>query len=212
MARLDEAAKHPGLPEFEPELVRTLGVLPTYYPVAYYYNYPTRVAEMKSEGKTRGEAVREVEEALLAKYADLGQVVKPPELSMRGGALYSEAALRVILSLLFDRRDVQILVTRNGGSLPDLPPDASVEVPCVVGAHGVTPLMMGPLPESIRSFCIQAKAWESATVRAGVTGSRRDARLAMMLNPLVPSFDTASALTDEMLEANREYLPQFFPR
>jgi 6-phospho-beta-glucosidase len=34
----------------------------------------------------------------------------------------------------------------------------------------------------------------------------------MMLNPLVPSFDTASALTDEMLEANREYLPQFFPR
>jgi 6-phospho-beta-glucosidase len=71
--------------------------------------------------------------------------------------------------------------------------------------------MMGPLPESIRPLCIQAKAWESATVRAGVSGSRRDARLAMMLNPLVPSYDTASALTDEMLEANREFLPQFFP-
>jgi 6-phospho-beta-glucosidase len=138
-------------------------------------------------------------------------VVKPPELGMRGGALYSEAALRVILSLLFDRRDVQILVTRNGGSLPDLAPDASVEVPCVVGAHGVTPLMMGPLPESIRPLCIQAKAWESATVQAGVSGSRRDALLAMMLNPLVPSFDTAEALVDEMLEANRAYLPQFFP-
>jgi 6-phospho-beta-glucosidase len=49
-------------------------------------------------------------------------------------------------------------------------------------------------------------------VQAGVTGSRRDALLAMLLNPLVPSFATAQALVDEMLEANRDYLPQFFPR
>lgn len=211
MARLDELSSNPALAHFDPELVRTLGVLPTYYPLAYYYNAPRVVRELKAAEKTRGETVREVEEALLQKYADPNQVVKPPELSLRGGALYSEAAMRVILSLLFDRRDVQIVVTRNGGSLPDLPGDASVEVPCVVGAHGVTPLHMGPLPETIRPLCIQAKAWESATVRAGVTGSRRDALLAMMVNPLVPSFETASALVDEMLEANREYLPQFFP-
>jgi 6-phospho-beta-glucosidase len=210
MARLEELSSNPAFPHFDPELVRTLGVFPTYYPLAYYYNAPAKVRELKAEAKTRGETAREVEEALLAKYADPSQVVKPPELSMRGGALYSEAALRVILSLLLDRRDVQILVTRNGGSLPDLPPDASVEVPCLVGGHGVTPLMMGPLPESIRPLCIQAKAWESATVLAGVTGSRRDAVLAMMINPLVPSYDVASALVDEMLEANREYLPQFF--
>ncbi|HLB63645.1 MAG TPA: 6-phospho-beta-glucosidase [Anaerolineales bacterium] len=211
MARLDELSSNPALPPFDPELVRTLGVLPTYYPLAYYYNSPEKVRELKAAEKTRGETVREVEEALLRQYSDPNQVVKPPELSLRGGALYSEAAMRVILSLLFDRRDVQIVVTRNGGSLPDLPPDASVEVPCVVGAHGVTPLMMGALPESIRPLCIQAKAWESATVQAGVTGSWRDARLAMMLNPLVPSYDIASVLVDEMLEANRAYLPQFFP-
>jgi 6-phospho-beta-glucosidase len=212
MARLDDLAGNPAFPHFDPELVRTLGVFPTYYPLAYYYNYPAKVRELKAEAKTRGETVHEVEEALLRQYSDPNQVVKPPELSLRGGALYSEAALRVILSLLFDRRDVQIVVTRNGGSLPDLPPDASVEVPCVVGAHGVTPLSMGLLPETIRPLCIQAKAWESATVQAGATGSRRDARLAMMLNPLVPSYDIASALVDEMLEANRDYLPQFFPK
>jgi 6-phospho-beta-glucosidase len=69
---------------------------------------------------------------------------------------------------------------------------------------------MGSLPESIRSLCQQAKAWESATVKAGVSGSRRDARLAMLLNPLVPSYAVAEALVEEMLEANRDYLPQFF--
>ena len=47
-------------------------------------------------------------------------------------------------------------------------------------------------------------------MKAGVTGSRRDAVYAMMVNPLVPSFEVAKALVDEMLEANREYLPQFF--
>ena len=47
-------------------------------------------------------------------------------------------------------------------------------------------------------------------MQAGVSGDRREARLAMLLNPLVPSWEVASALVDEMLEANREYLPQFF--
>jgi 6-phospho-beta-glucosidase len=146
----------------------------------------------------------------MEKYADPNQLIKPPELSLRGGALYSEAAMRLILSLMFDRRDVQILVTQNHGSIPDLPDDASVEVPCVVGAHGVTPLHMGHLPETIRPLCQQAKAWESWTVEAGVTGDRNAALLAMMTNPLVPSFEVAKALLDDMLPANKEFLPQFY--
>jgi len=35
--------------------------------------------------------------------------------------------------------------------------------------------------------------------------------MAMMTNPLVPSYDVAKALLDEMLPANEEYLPQFYP-
>lgn len=196
---------------FDPELIRTLGVLPTYY-LQYYYDHPGKLAEAQAAEKSRGEVVHEVEKELFEKYKDPNQVVKPPELSQRGGALYSEAAIRLILSLLLDRRDVQIVVTRNNGAIADLPDDVSVEVPCVVGAHGVTPLNMGHLPETIRALCQQAKAWESWTVEAGVTGSRQAALMAMMTNPLVPSFDVARALVDEMLEANRDYLPQFFPR
>jgi len=201
-----------GIPEFpfDAELVRTLGVLPTWY-LQYYYYHDRKVAEARAAGKTRGEVVAEVEGDLLGKYADPKLVIKPPELSKRGGALYSEAAIRLILSLVLDRRDVQIVDVRNEGAIEDLPDDGSVEVPCVVGAHGVTPLHMGPLPETIRSLCQTAKAWESWTVKAGVTGSRRAALMAMLVNPLVPSFDVARALLDDMLEANREYLPQFFP-
>jgi len=196
---------------FPAELIRMLGVLPTFY-LQYYYDHPHKLAEAKAAPKSRGEVVLEVEKELFKKYKDPNQMVKPPELSQRGGALYSEAAIQLMLSLLFDRRDVQIVVTRNNGAISDLPDDVSVEVPCVIGAHGVTPLHMGHLPETIRALCQQAKAWESWTVEAGVTGSRQAALMAMTVNPLVPSFDVARALVDEMLEANRDYLPQFFPK
>jgi len=192
------------------ELVRTLGVVPGDY-LQYYYHHDRKVAGARAAGKTRGEVVAEVEKDLLGKYADPTLVIKPPELSKRGGALYSEAAIRLILSLVLDRRDVQIVDVCNEGAIEGLPDDGSVEVPCVVGAHGVTPLHMGTLPETIRPLCQMAKAWESWTVEAGVTGSRQAALMAMLTNPLVPSFDVAQALLDEMLEANREYLPQFFP-
>jgi 6-phospho-beta-glucosidase len=210
IAQVADAPDSTPMSLFAPELVKALGVLPTWYQ-QYYYYHDKKVKEAKEAEKSRGEVVKEVEAALMQKYADENEFVKPPELSMRGGALYSEAALQLILSLTFDRRDVQILVTRNNGSIPDLPDDASVEVPCVVGAHGVTPLHMGPLPETIRALCQQAKAWESWTVEAGVTGDRDAALMAMLTNPLVPSYDVARALLDEMLPANKEYLPQFYP-
>ena len=209
MDHLEEFMQIPEMPKFEPQLVRTLGVLPTYY-LQYYYYHPDRVREAQAAEKTRGETVHEVEKELLKQYADPKLLVKPAELMLRGGARYSEAAVNLILSLMLDRRDVQIVVVRNSSSLPDLPPDASVEVPCVVGAHGVTPLVMGHFPESIRALAIQVKAWESATVQAGVSGSRRDAVLAMLQNPLVPDYPTAVKLVDEMLEAHKAYLPQFF--
>lgn len=210
IAQVADAPDSTPMSLFAPELVKALGVLPTWYQ-QYYYYHDKKVKEAKEAEKSRGEIVKEVEAALMEKYADENEFVKPPELSMRGGALYSEAALQLILSLTFDRRDVQILVTRNNGSIPDLPDDASVEVPCVVGAHGVTPLHMGPLPETIRALCQQAKAWESWTVEAGVTGDRDAALMAMMTNPLVPSYDVAKGLLDEMLPANKEFLPQFYP-
>ncbi len=206
---LENIADIAEMPEFDPDLIRTLGVLPIYY-LQYYYYHPQRLAEAKAAEKSRGEIVLDVEKELLKKYADPKVLVKPPELMQRGGARYSEAAVNLILSLMLDRRDVQIVVARNGNSIVDLPPDASVEVPCVVGAHGVTPLSLGRLPESIRTLCQQTKAWESATVKAAVSGSRKDAILAMLQNPLVPDYPTAVELVDEMLEAHKQYLPQFF--
>jgi 6-phospho-beta-glucosidase len=43
-----------------------------------------------------------------------------------------------------------------------------------------------------------------------VTGNYDTALLAMTINPLVPSDKVGKAIMDEMLEAHKEHLPQFF--
>jgi 6-phospho-beta-glucosidase len=53
------------------------------------------------------------------------------------------------------------------------------------------------------------KAMEELTIEAAVTGDYATALQAFTLNPLVQSGDTAKQLLDEMLEAHRDYLPQF---
>lgn len=195
---------------FEADLIRLLGMMPISY-LAYYYNHDRRVDAAKATGKTRGEVVKEVEGDLLKMFLDPKLVVKPAELMKRGGAYYSEMAVRLIVSLLTDRRDVHIVIARNNGCIPDLPDPVSIEAPCLVGSHGISPLHVGRLPEVIRPLVQTVKAYEEYAVEAGVTGSRETALKALLTHPLVPSYSVAKAMLEELLQANMAYLPQFFP-
>jgi 6-phospho-beta-glucosidase len=194
---------------FEASLYETLQMVPTYY-LRYYYATSRAIEDVRTAGKTRGEVVAEIERDLLARYNDPRMDVKPPELSLRGGALYSEAAFRLIYSLLSDRRDIQVLIVRNDGAIPELPVEASVEIPCVVGSAGPSPIARGKLPPSTRPLFEAVKTSESLCIEAAVQGSKRLARLAMWANPLVPGYAAAECITDELLEAHQAYLPYFW--
>jgi 6-phospho-beta-glucosidase len=55
---------------------------------------------------------------------------------------------------------------------------------------------------------IQAvKAYESLTVQAAVEGSKRVALQALMAHPLVPSWEVARPLLDDLLAANHAWIP-----
>lgn len=207
---IELGSKHAEHFPFDPELVRLLGMVPIGY-LQYYYLHDQMVQEAKAAGKTRGEVVQGVEGDLLKQFADPTLVVKPPELMLRGGAFYSEMAVRLIMSLLTDKRDVHIVIARNNGCIPDLPDPVSIEVPCLVGAHGISPLYVGRLPPVIRPLVQTVKAYEEYAVEAGIHGSRDAALKALLTHPLVPSYPVAKAMLAEMLEANKAYLPQFFP-
>lgn len=194
--------------QMAPDYLEALGLLPNYY--LRYFAHPDRVLndQLRAE-ETRAEYLQGVEAELLDVYRDPNLSEKPKLLETRGGAYYSTVAVQLVRAIAQDRREVHVVNVRNGQSLPDLPADAVVEVPAVVGASGVQPLVMGPMPPAVRALAVAVKAYEELTIEAAVTGDEDTAKMALLTHPLVPSWDMAIALWDDIKAAHRAYLPQF---
>ncbi|MFJ5716975.1 6-phospho-beta-glucosidase [Neobacillus sp. NPDC093127] len=196
---------------WEPEFLKALDVLPCPYHHYYYKSGEMLAEELKNfkEGGTRAEVVKKLEDELFELYKDPNLAIKPPQLEKRGGAYYSEAAVRLIHSIYTDKRDIQTVNTRNNGAISSLPADSAVEVSCIITSTGPKPLAMGELPIYVNGLVQQIKSFERAAIDAAVSGDYRTALLAMSINPLVPSDRIAKIILDEMLEAHKKYLPQF---
>lgn len=201
---LDELAREADLPA---ELIRAIGAIPSYY-LRYYY-LMNEILEQQKSGPTRAEEVIEIEARLLEMYRDPALAEKPALLERRGGAYYSEAAAQLVASLVAGSGDVQVLNVRNGGAIPNLADDDVVEVAARVDGDGAHPLPVGPLSDDMLGLVEHAKAYERLTIRAATSGDRSVALKALLSNPLVPDYPTASALLDAILDANREHLPRF---
>jgi 6-phospho-beta-glucosidase len=202
----DEIAREVRMPV---DLIRALGAIPSYY-LRYYYEFETVLAEQRSDGHgTRAEEVRDIELRLLEMYRDPMLDVKPELLGQRGGAFYSEAAAQLIASLHDSAGDIQVVNVRNDGALPDLPPDAVVEVPARIDRDGAHPLRLAPLSPEMRGLVQAAKAYEELAVEAARGGDPRVALRALLANPLVGRWEIAEPLLRDLLAANRDLLPRF---
>jgi 6-phospho-beta-glucosidase len=199
--RVNELADEVELPA---HLLELLGVVPSYY-LRYYYSHDEVLREQLG-APTRADEVQEVERMLLAKYADTSVVTKPDELSRRGGAFYSDAAVDLLASLTSDRRDVQVVNLRNSGILPFLPDDHVIEVPATVGAAGVTAVPVEPLADDIRGLISAVAGYERLALDAAVNGGRDRVLRAMQAHPLVLQYERAEKLTDLLIAANRKHL------
>jgi 6-phospho-beta-glucosidase len=194
--------------EVNGDYLRALGLLPNYY--LRYFVHPDHVLrEQLTTEETRAEYLQGVENELLEMYSDPNLKEKPALLETRGGAHYSTSAVRLIRAIAQDRREVHIVNVRNGHSIPDLPQDAVVEVSAVIGKSGAHPLANGSLPPAIRGLTQAVKAYEELTIEAAVTGDENTAKMALFTHPLVPSWDIATALWNDIKAANKAYLPQF---
>jgi 6-phospho-beta-glucosidase len=191
------------------ELLRLLGVVPSYY-LRYYY-MTGEVLDEQRRGPSRAEQVAEIERELLRLYRDPALDSKPPLLEQRGGAFYSEAAAQLVASLHAGTGDVQVVDVRNDGAIPDLPADAVVEVPGRIDADGAHPLPQKPLAPELLGLVQQMKAYERLAVAAASRGDRALALEALLANPLAGDYRVAVPLLDALLKASRDYLPRFFP-
>lgn len=201
--------------KFAPEFgryLRRLRVIPASY--LYYYWFTERALKGQQENidngtGTRADEVMRIEEVLFQEYEKPDSADLPPDLKKRGGAYYSDVALSAVSGILRNSPVDEVLNVKNGGAVPGLEPDAIVEVSCMVDGRGPRPLCQKPLPTEVLGLVQQVKAYEKLTVKAAVDGDVETAFFALLNHPLVPGADAALAILGDILETNRDYLPQF---
>ena len=187
--------------DYEPRLIRSLGMLPMYY-LRYFY-YPEKMLRLLMEKeKTRAQEVMEIEEQLLEMYRDETLCEKPDLLDQRGGAYYSLVAVDLIEALCREEPSEHIVNLANGRSTPDLPPDAVIECAARVSSAGAVPLRVGPLDPRIKGLVQTVKAYESLTIQASRYRDRNAALWAMVTHPLGPPGDRAFQVLDELIDIN----------
>ncbi|MFE3454291.1 6-phospho-beta-glucosidase [Nonomuraea sp. NPDC059194] len=186
------------------ELIDRLQAVPSYY-LRYFYAHDIVVEEQKTR-PSRAADVAVMEEQLLKLYADPAVDTKPELLAKRGGAFYSEAAVALIASLIGDRGDVQVVNTRNNGTLPFLADDAVIEVPARITAAGAVPLPVEPVEPLYAGLIAGVSAYEELALQAALYGGVDRVRNALLAHPLVGQEAIAAELTALLLEKNGKYL------
>jgi 6-phospho-beta-glucosidase len=195
--------------EYDPALLRAVPYIPSSY-LSYFYAREEQIQKCRDAAQTRGEICLDLEETLLGQFSDPGLCVKPAGLEKRGGALYSTAAASAAAALLLDKRDLHVVAAKNNGAVPFMDDGDVVEVPCALGKNGAVPRPVSVYNEYIIGLMRAVKAYEKLTVRAAVGGDRDAALAALMAHPLIGDYAKAAPMLEEMLEANREYLPRFY--
>lgn len=161
-------------------------------------DYAVKMTMMEDREKGYGKAAKRLQDWIS------GEVEYPMEQSR-------EAVSKLISALANHKRGiVDIVNLPNRGQIPNLPMDAVVETMGLIGPYEATPLTVGPLPPPIQSICNTHVVNQELIVEAAMTGDRHLCLQALYNDPLVREFDCVPRMLEEMLEANREYLPMFF--
>jgi alpha-galactosidase len=101
---------------------------------------------------------------------------------------------------------------RNDGFITNLPQGCCVEVPVFVDQRGLHPVRVGNLPPQLAALNQTNITVQELTVEASLTGDPEYAMQAIALDPLTSAVCTLAEVREmaqEMLEAEREWLPQF---
>ncbi|EOP45725.1 6-phospho-beta-glucosidase [Bacillus cereus] len=198
---------------FFKEQLKQMNMIPCGYH-RYYYRYDEMLEHLLEEYNdsnvgTRAQQVKQTEAELFELYKDPNLNYKPEQLAKRGGAHYSDAACETIASIYANKNTHIVVSTKNNGAVPDLAPDDVVEVSAYIGAVGARPIAFGTLQPAERGWLQVMKNMELCVEEAAVTGDYGLALQAFIINPLIPSGETAKRVLDELLIAHKRYLPQF---
>ncbi len=215
-ASYEEIDGNPLLNEIEVDacrLYRHFGILPgSIYYARYYYNlrklmghltdpaHEHRSQWLQARAKMKRDYIRKQLESGEASFKAVDEE----------DASHGDQAIGAIHAVANDTRKLETANVLNRGAVPELPDDAVVEVGCILGAHGAIPVAAGHLPAGVVGMVRDAHDFGRLSVDAALSGDRRLVLQAAMAHPAHRDLDVIEKVIDEMFEAHRAYLPQFF--
>lgn len=121
-----------------------------------------------------------------------------------------ERADWIIKEIFFDESAYEHSVNIvNNGSITNLPDDAIVEVPALVGATGLSGQKVGRMPEAIASLLNREVTVAKLITKASIEGDRTAAVQAFALDPMVNDLRKAELMVEDYIAVHKKYLPQF---
>ena len=176
-----------------------------------YCSMPEKLEDMKKAEKTRGEI-------LLDHYKKFFEICKNPDVKEKPDIITKERAahrwgrsmMSFIKAVSLDENSWLITNVRNNGAVRGMDPEAIMEIPTIVNRTGAHPIAIGDIPLQIRGLIHAMYAFSVLTAKAAMEGSYDLALTALMANPLVPTYNIAKKVLDEILRKYKKYLSHFY--
>ena len=121
-----------------------------------------------------------------------------------------EQLLNILRSMEHDERRIFAANLPNQGAVPNLPADAILELPAAATATGLRPLQIPDFPAPLAAIITRKLAAARLTVEAALAGDRGLLVEALLTDGAVTDPEVARKMGDELLEAHRQYLPNFY--
>lgn len=135
------------------------------------------------------------------------RVSDPKPLNLQRGMEYGS---RIINAMETGNAELIHGNVKNAGLIANLPADAIVEAPIHVDKNGMQPIKIGSLPPHLAAINRAQISVQELAVRAVQEQDAERVFQAMALDPLCAmscTLDQIRAMTQELLEAHREYIP-----
>jgi 6-phospho-beta-glucosidase len=220
----------------EPSLQEFIGYIPMGPYLEFYYDYPSsfknlqyysenhwdnmikRVRERVGNvcddlsmpnNATRAECVKAIEKRTFELYEKLDPRGFELASNTRGGHGYGKAGIDLINAIWNNTNEILSPDYISMGCIQEFDPNCVCTTTAIVNGSGIHPICFPKLPGHIMSKIYAAKEYEKLAVKASVTGSYHTALEALVANPLINSFYNAKAALDELLVAQKKWLPKF---
>ena len=220
----------------EPALEKFIGYIPMGPYLEFYYDYDTNFEDLQNysgnhwasmkatvqknvgdviddivmpENATRAECVKIIEKRTFELYDNLDPRAYKLACNTRGGKGYGEAGITLINAIWNNTNEIYSPDVASMGCIQGFDPECVCTTTSLVNGFGIHPICFPKLPGHMMSKIYAAKEYEKLAVEAAITGSYHAALEALVANPLINSYYKAKAALNELLIAEKQWLPQF---